>query len=165
MRILILENDQYMISSKDTPVIGRYYSLEDAVTGTQAQNKAFHALIQEYFKTGMHSYNPVNFADFKNIIKRQLGAGFEAFVYADYCKESHRIIIKDAKKYEDIPGAIRHDPAFKNIIRGRLKSWASYTKKERQKTMDNLITEMKTAGVNSKKFNEILGGMEDNNDA
>ena len=36
--------------------------------------------IQEYFKTGMHSYNAVNLSDFKNQIKRNLGEGFEGFV-------------------------------------------------------------------------------------
>jgi len=164
MKILITETG-YLVESKDSPVIGHRYNLEDAVEGTAAQNKAFHALLQEYYKSGMHSYNADNFADFKNQIKRHLGAGFEAYIYVEIFKpvmglgSLDRPVIRDAKKYEDIPEAIRKDENMKELIRGRLKSWTSYTKKERKNTINNLIAEMTTAGVNSKKFNEILEGM------
>jgi hypothetical protein len=43
----------------------------------------------------------------------------------------------------------------------RLKSWAGYSKKERQMTIDNLISEMMQAGVNDRHFEEILRGMEE----
>jgi hypothetical protein len=46
----------------------------------------------------------------------------------------------------------------------RLKSWADYSKKERQMTIDNLISEMFQAQVQTKKFYEILKGLEDNRD-
>lgn len=162
MKILILENDQYMVESKDSPVIGRHYSLEDFQTGTQAQNKAFHALITEYYKSGMHSYSNVDLAEFKKLIKKNLGAGFESFIYVeiDYNTFGVKPQIKDAKTYLDIPISIRQDPDMKDIIRGKLKSWADYTKKERMRTMDNLISEMHQVGINSKKFMEILEGME-----
>lgn len=164
MKILITESG-YMVESKDSPVIGKRYNLEDAVNGTAAQNKAFHALLQEYFKSGMHSYNVDNFVDFKNQIKRHIGTGFESFIYVDIKKPVmgletlDRPVIRDAKKYEDIPEAIRKDEHMKELIRGRLKSWSDYSKAERQKTLDLLIAEMTEAGVNSKKFGEILEGM------
>ena len=164
MKILITETG-YLVESKDSPEVGKRYNLEDAVEGTQAQNKAFHALLQEYFKTGLHSYNVDNFADFKNQIKRHLGAGFEAFIYVEIKKpvmglpNLDRPVIKDAKTYEDIPEAIRKDEYMKEQIRGRLKSWSDYTKNERKNTLDNLIAEMEEAGVNSKKYNEIIEGM------
>ena len=163
MKILILENDSYMSESKDSPVIGKRYLLEDAVNGTNAQNRAFHPLLQEYYKSGMHSYNADNFADFKNKIKRHLGVGFESFVYAEMKGYQGDMIpvIKDAKKYEDIPEYIRKDVHMKEMIRGRLKSWSDYTKKERMKTMDLLIAEMTEVGVNTKKFDDILEGMKD----
>jgi hypothetical protein len=44
----------------------------------------------------------------------------------------------------------------------RLKSWADYTKKERQMTIDRLISEMHQAGVNSRHFYYILPGLEEN---
>jgi hypothetical protein len=42
-----------------------------------------------------------------------------------------------------------------------LKSWADYSKKERQMTIDNLISEMMQVGVSNKHFDEILRGMEE----
>ena len=167
MKIQILPKDEYIVESKDCPVVGRSYFLEDEAEGTQRQNKAFHALVQEYWKTGQHSYNVDNFDDFRNQIKRSLGEGFQSFIYVEMI---HPVMgldslikpkIMDAKKYEDIPEAIRKDPDMKNLIRGKLKSWADYTKKQRINCVDNLIAEMHEAGVNSKKFNEILEGMEE----
>jgi hypothetical protein len=46
-------------------------------------------------------------------------------------------------------------------IMGKLKSWADYSKTERRETMDRLIAEMETAGVNTPKYREILAGMVD----
>ena len=48
---------------------------------------------------------------------------------------------------------------MKQVIRGKLKSWSDYSKKERMKTMDILIKEMLQVGVSSKKFDEILEGI------
>ncbi len=163
MKIQILENEQYMVESKDKPVIGRHYSLEDSVSGTQAQNKAFHALITEYYKSGMHSYDKVDLVQFKKLIKKNLGVGFESFIYVTI-SHSHGVyipIIHDAKIYDDIPERVRKDPDHRQTIRGKLKSWSDYTKKERMKTMDNLISEMHQVGVNTKKFMEILEGLEE----
>lgn len=140
--------------SKEAPVVGRKYSLEDAATGTLAQGKTFHALAQEYWRSGQHSYQARDFIEFKNIIKRELGAGFEAFVYIDGGK------ICDAKTLADIPESIRTAPNKRELIRGRLRSWSEYSKKERRETIDRLKSEMLQVGVNSKKFMEILEGME-----
>ena len=166
MKILILEKDQYLVESKDSPIIGRHYNLEDSETGTAAQRKTVHALMSEYFKTGMHSYKADNIKEFKKQIKKYLGAGFESFIYVEIKKPVmgletlNRPAIKDAKKYEDIPEEIRKDPYFKELIRGKLKSYTDYTKKQAKNLLDNLIAEMLAAGVNSKKFNEIMEGME-----
>ncbi len=166
MKIQILENEQYMVESKDKPIIGRHYSLEDSVSGTQAQNKAFHALITEYYKSGMHSYDKVDLKQFKKLIKKNLGAGFEGFAYATVSKIKgvYKPFMYEVEKYLDIPVNVRKDPDYKQMIRGKLKSWSDYTKKERMKTMDNLISEMHQVGVNTKKFMEILEGMEEKNE-
>lgn len=158
MTIIIKTGGEYEATSKSMPVVGRTYTLEDAATGTTAQNKAFHALIGEYWKSGCHSYQASNFEDFRNQIKRHLGAGFEAFVYAVII--DGRPVILDAPTYQDIPVEVRRDPALKQLVRGRLKSWADYTKKERRETMDRLISEMMQAGVQTLKFMEILEGLE-----
>jgi hypothetical protein len=151
--------DGYLARSEDKPIVGRVYNLEDAKHGTGAQNRAFHALIGEYWRSGQHSYTAKNFADFRNQIKRHLGAGFEAFVYATI--DDGKPVIHDAATFDEIPAAVRHDPDLKKLVRGRLKSWADYRKKERIDTLNNLISEMLQAGVNTKKFYEIMHGMED----
>lgn len=152
-----------LMSGKDMPEVGHYYILEDATHGTGSQNRAFHALTMEYFKSGMHSYTCDNYDDFRNQIKKTLGAGFEGFVYAclrddsSYCDTP---ILKHAKTKEDIPMHIRDSDYFKEMIFGKLKSWSDYTLKERKNTIDNLLAEMDNAGVNSKKYQEIREGMQ-----
>lgn len=140
------------------PDVGAYYFLESAQGGTNAQNKAFHALVMEYWKSGQHSYNASSYLDFRNQIKRHLGAGFEAYIYIEMV--SGVPIIKDAKSIDDIPDHVRNYPDFRDIIRGRLKSWSDYTLKERKSTIDNLIADMIQAGVNTKKFQDIMEGLE-----
>ncbi len=167
MKIQILPNEEYLTESKDCPTIGRSYFLEDAETGTGKQNRAFHGLIQEYWKSRQHSYKVDSFNDFRNQIKRSLGQGFESYVYSELIAEVindevvYRSRICGAKKFMEIPDYIREDPHMKEMIRGKLKSWADYTKKQRINCIDNLITEMDEAGVNTKKYNEIREGMEE----
>ena len=116
-----------------------YYNVELADEGTDAQNKTFHALIQCYWASGCHSYNAKNFLHFREIIKLYLGAG----------AEKYQSLIDDNGK-----------PVEKPVIRYRVKSWARYTKKERSEAIDRLIAEMHQARVQTRKFYEILSGLE-----
>ena len=152
-------NGAYLFRFLDyqNPTLGNEYFIEDATNGTQAQNKAFHALVLEYWKSGTHSYNASSFEEFRNMIKRHLGEGFEAFIYVEMVSGVPKI--KDAKTVADIPEYIKNDPEMKDIIRGRLKSWSKYTMKQRKNCIDALISEMHQAGVNTPKFDEILRGM------
>lgn len=157
MKALCIKTDGIKSTINVGLIINRKYEIEDATIGSNAQNKAFHALLLEYHKSGLHSYSG-NFKIFKDEIKKYLGVGFESYVYATIQNSKPRI--KKADKYEDIPEYIRKDPDLKNMIMGKLKSWSDYTKKQRRETMDRLISEMRQSGVNSKKFEEIIGGME-----
>ena len=168
MKIMILEDERYQAISADTPTIGRRYYLEDATEGTQEQNKAFHALVKEYWKSGVHpKYGGDDYSSFRDKIKRDLGEGFEAFVYAHLeavgvGKLGHyRAVIKQVKKYEEIPQEIREDPSRAEMIQGKLKSWSNYTVKQRMRLIDTLIDDVKANGVDTKKFDEILEGMQD----
>lgn len=134
------------------PVIGRTYLLEDAASGTLAQNKAFHALVQEYFNSGCYSDNVNTWLELKKHIKHRLGAGFSEYIYWNGER------LERTKDISSIPVSVLNDR--KSKVQGILKSWADYTKKERRECMDNLIKEMHTAGVQTKKFYEILEGME-----
>lgn len=158
MKVAIIGPNEFKCMDSNRPDIGRVYTLEDASNGTEAQGKAFHALVGEYFKSGLSKYQATTFEELKNCVKRSLGAGFEAYVYATM--ENGKIVIKDAKTQDDIPREIWDSPDRFKLVRGRLKSWADYTKKERRETMDRLISEMHQVGVQTKKFYEILEGME-----
>lgn len=143
--------------SSPYPEANRYYTLEDATEGTNAQNKAFHALVQEYWKSGLHSYDARGFGEFRDFIKRDLGAGFDQWFFATI--ENGKPRARKARKYDEIPAEIREDPDRREMIFGRLKSWSNYTKKQRRETIDRLMAEMDQAGVNSRKYNEIREGM------
>lgn len=119
--------------------VGCYYNVELANEGTEAQNKTFHALIQCYWASGCHSYNARSFEHFRALIKLYLGAGTEKF---------YNLVNADGT------------PCPKGRPDYRLKSWADYTKKERQLTIDNLICEMMQVGVDKPHFWEILNGMD-----
>jgi len=121
--------------------VGKFYTVEPYDTGTAEQNKTWHALLQCYWSSGCHSYNATSFEHFRELIKLYLGAGVERY----------RDLVDD-----------NGEPVKEPVIKWRLKSWAKYTKKERMESIDRLIAEMVEAGVNSKKFSEILQGMEQN---
>jgi hypothetical protein len=147
--IVLITDTGYILEAGESPKVGKKYSLEEADTPTQRQNKAFHALVQEYWTTGAHSYPAKTFIEFRDFIKRDLGAGFESYVYAT--PEG----IKKAKSLDEIPAEYN----VEGFVLGKLKSWADYTKKERISAIDRLKSEMIQAGVNTRKFQEILEGM------
>jgi hypothetical protein len=138
MRIFVIEPNHF---TGDNLIAGEEYEVYPSNTGTDRQNKAWHSLIQEYWRSGLHSYNAKNFLHFRELVKLYLGAGTEKY---------YNLVDKDGKTLEN------------PIINYRVKSWINYTKKERKESIDRLIAEMIQAGVNSTKFNEILRGMEKN---
>jgi hypothetical protein len=153
-RIYITEQGRY---GGDTLTVGTWYTAELSDEGTLAQNKVFHALCQEYYRSGCHSYPAANFQEFRKHVKKNLGAGFEAYVYI--IQTPNGFMWEETTRYKDIPRNIAKDRYGKPLIKGKLKSWANYTKKERKETIDRLISEMHQAGVQTRKFYEILDGM------
>ena len=125
----------------DNLTVGKYYNATVTCEGTEKQNRVFHALLQEYWASGCHSYNVTNFEDFREVIKLNLGAGVEEYT-----------------RFVTAFGTKRKEP----VTDYRIKSWADYSKKERKETIDRLIAEMHQAGVKTKKFYEILETMEIN---
>jgi len=161
MKILIIDQDNYQPVSKDKPQAGCYYYLEPYDEKSENQNKALHALIQEYWKSGLHpKYGGDDFASFRDKLKRDLGEGFESFVYADIVEGNPRIF--QVKKYEEIPEHIRTSPELKNMVQGKLRSVSTYTKRMMQRFIDNIISDGFAAGMNSRKWQEIISGMEEN---
>ena len=138
MKILITDQGKFTGAELK---IGSYYNAEPAYEGTDAQNKAFHSLLTEYWVSGCHSYNARSFPHFRALIKLHLGAG--------------------AEKYTSLVN-VDGSPCPEGRTDYRLKSWSDYSKRERKETIDKLVAEMFLVGVNTKKFYEILEGMEQN---
>ena len=170
MKVLCIEQVgdtvKFQLPGRQKPVVGHSYTLERYHEGTEAQNKVFHSLTMEYFNSGMHSYHAENYEEFKKQIKKSLGMGFDsvAYTYVETVEGSdgkveYKPRMKVVGAYDEIPEEIRSDPEVNLMTRGILKSWSAYTKKERSATIDNLLTEMRSAGVNSVKFEEIQRGM------
>jgi hypothetical protein len=159
VKIDILPGNRYAAASSDLPTVGVRYYLQDATEGSLEQGAAFHALVQEYWRSGAHSYKAESFADFRDQIKRDLGAGFARFFYVVMVdgRPEYRIV----KKESEIPADIIASPDKRKLVCGRLKSWADYTKKERTESISRLIAEMEEVGVNTPKYREILEGMQD----
>jgi len=161
MKIKVTEvsnnSGRFVVTDNDAPVVGIKYALEDAENATSSQNRAFHALITEYWSSGMHSYPVKTFGEFRDQIKLKLGAGFEKIIYADI--EGNKAVIFEVKTRAEVPAHILADPDLKRMVKGKLLSWSEYSKKQRTDTIDRLIAEMHAAGCNSKKFELILAGM------
>ena len=141
----------------ETPEVGHKYQLESLHDGTLAQNKLFHSLVMVYYNSGQHNDDKINYTTFRDRIKKNLGAGFESFIYAEIVEGKPKI--RHARKKEEIPEEIRTDPKMQEMILGKLKPWSDYSKKQRKSTIDNLISEMLQVEIKSNKFQEILKGI------
>ncbi len=108
--------------------------------GTDAQNRAFHALIGEYWKSGLSSYE--SYDDMKDTIKLRI-AGADEYIFIDNGKVRH------AKSLDEVKGRYAEVP----------KSWVDFTLEQRRDAIDEVIREATMAGVNSKKWDEIITGM------
>jgi hypothetical protein len=107
----------------------------------------------------MHSYSVSGFPEFRDRVKRDLGAGFASYKYVEETPEGLRW--GECLTREKIPETVARGKDGRKLVAGKLKSWADYTKKERRETIDRLISAMIQAGVNSKKFDEIIAGFEE----
>ena len=155
MRILCTAPGEF---TGDDLEIGHYYFVEKDDSGTLQQNSLFHALLDVYFTSGCYSYPVSTKADLKIAVKKSLGEGFERIVY--FIPTGKGPVKGEAKTMEEVPENVMIGADGKDMVYGELKSWSDYTKAQRTKMLQNLIAEMKLSGVNSKKFEEILKGLE-----
>jgi len=157
MRILITADGEFTGSNLS---VGGYYFCEKDDSGSLLQNSLFHALLYVYFVSGCFSYPVDNYLDLKKEVKRNLGVGFESYVYIKLTDKGLKKIT--VKNKEDIKGKVAVDEDGNKMIFGNLKSWSDYTRKERKETIDKLIAQMKMENVQSRKFNDILQTLERN---
>ena len=138
MKILITAPGEFM---GDDLQVGCHYNAEPAEEGTDAQRRAFFALVREYWVSGCHSSNVRNYGDFCEYVKYFLGAGGEEFT--NFVNEDGTPCPQGRPDY-------------------RVRSWTTYTKRERSEAIKNLIAEMHQAQVQTRRFYEILQGLEEN---
>lgn len=124
---------------------GGYVTVEVSLPhkiGSEEQNRAWHSLIREYWLSGCSSYQ--SYEDMRDSLKLKV-AGADSYIYLT--DKQHT-----AKTLDDIPKGARYIEVP--------KSWGDFTRDERNDMIDFTIKEMIEAGVNSKKFDEIILGME-----
>ena len=108
--------------------------------GTDAQNRAFHALLGEFWASGLSSYE--SYEDMRDTIKLRI-AGADEYIFIDGGR------IRHVKTLDEVKGKYAETP----------KSWADFTRDERKEAIDWVIKEAQMAGINSKKWDEIIKGM------
>ena len=112
--------------------------------GTDEQNRTFHSLIGEFWRSGCGSY--FSYMHMRDSIKLKV-AGPKEYIYLS---KFGQITVKSM---DEIP----KESVYVSVP----KSWVDFGKKQRITAIDDTIKEMIEAGVNSKKFDEIIGGMND----
>lgn len=117
--------------------------------GTNEQNRAFHALLNEFFISNLHSYKC--YEDMRDSFKIR-AAGAKEYLYIDL--ENGKLRQHTCKSLSDIP----ENCQWCQIP----KSWAEFNREERTMAIQLLITEGYNAGMNSRHWEEIMEGM--NND-
>jgi len=110
--------------------------------GTDEQNRTLHALVGEYWRSGCSS--DASFDDIKTRIKLESAGA----LYYIYLTDKQHV----TPTLEDIPKGARYVEIP--------KSWIDFTREERTLAIELLINEMIESGVNTKKFDEIMGGIE-----
>ena len=110
--------------------------------GSDAQNRAFHSLLGEFWRSGLSSYE--SYDDMRDSFKLRV-AGADEYIF-----------IEDGK--------VRHVPNLEQV-RGRYaevpKSWADFSLDQRKEAIDMVIAEAVMAGINTKHWDEIITGMQD----
>jgi len=96
--------------------------------GTDSQNKAMHALLMEYYSTGMHSVPEGTFNDFKDYMKAQYGVFKEINIkgerykllksWSDYNRDERRAFIDKLISEIHQSGAYNESVKIQEIING-----------------------------------------------
>jgi hypothetical protein len=135
------------------------YNAEPADEATANQNRAFHAILGELYRSGAYSYPAKSLNELKNFIKRD-AVGFESYVIITETESG--LAFMETADIEEARNRAARDDRGRPLIKGKLKSWADFTKRERAATIDYLISYCLNCGLDTPHFEEILKGMEEN---
>lgn len=107
---------------------------------TGAQNRTLWALLNHWFESGMSSFSAKTIQHFKQQVKLELSE--------NPVEKFNRII--------DEKGNNLKEP----IVDYRIRSFADYTKEEMKQIISAIISNMIQCGINDKKFEEIIKGLD-----
>ncbi|MCP4393963.1 MAG: hypothetical protein GY804_06815 [Alphaproteobacteria bacterium] len=161
----------FKITGKTKPVVGKEYVIESIVgVGSAKQNRTFHPLIECLYKwmlendTYQFEENGIEY-DFrcedndrlKIIFKMTYGKGACSWKYV-----TNKNTMQEIYDLNDAPDYVIED--FNAGNRGRIEardaiSWTEYDKEDRANLITNTINIMRTIGVDSAKFHEIMEGI------
>lgn len=142
-KIIDEHGTKYLVSGlPDVNVGDRFVMQTTEEAGTEKQNRLFHKLLHEIYKSRAWSFEGVSEAqhdgmcwdDFRDLIKLKLGAGAEYYKYLDNFGNK-----KTSKR--------RPKPGEYQVCFDIPKSWRDYTKEERSETIDRVISWAEAMGM------------------
>lgn len=127
--------------------------LEEQQYKSKKQNALFHSLLSCFWESKLSSFD--SYEDLRNHYKRV--AHLCDVKFDNRLKDTTKNILWRAIKLLPLPKSELDE--IVELIKGRTitwRSWADCSKEMAKVTLDQLINDMINAGVNSKKFNEIM---------
>lgn len=127
--------------------------LDDKQYKSKKQNNLFHSLLMCFWESKLSSFD--SYEDLRNHYKRI--AHLCDVKFENNLPEQVKSILWKAIQILPIPK--RYLDEICELLKGRTvtwRSWADCSKEMARITLDQLISDMINAGVNSKKFNEIM---------
>lgn len=123
---------------------------------SKKQNNLFHSLLMCFWESKLSSFD--SYEDLRNHYKRI--AHLCEVQWENTLPEQVKKILWKAIKL--LPIQKRYLDEICELLRGRVVTWHSWSecsKEMARLTLDQLLNDMHEAGVNSKKFEEILKGL------
>lgn len=134
--------------------------LDEKQYKTKSQNSLFHSLLMCFWESKLSSFD--SYEDLRNHYKRI--AHLCDVKWESNLKDTTKSILWRAIKLLPLPDS--EVAEITELLRGRTitwRSWADCSKEMAKLTLDQLINDMVFAGVNSKKFQEIMRQIDENN--
>jgi hypothetical protein len=163
----------FVVLNKAMPTVNKEYVIEPVVDkGSAKQNRTLHPLLDclyswmldndtyQFEANGViYDFRCEDSKELKKIFKIRYGMGACSWEYVN----DKMGMVKVYDQYK-IPKYAVDD--FNSGNRGRVKavdaiSWKKYNKDQRMNLISNTISIMKTVGVDTKKFHEILDGIKE----
>lgn len=127
---------------------------------SREQNNLFHSLLKCFWESKLSSFD--SYSELRNHYKRM--AHLCEVQWENTLPEQIKQILWKAIKLLPIPK--RYLDEICELLRGRVITWHSWSecsKEMARVVLDQLINDMTFAGVNSKKFQEIMRSLDERN--